>query len=140
MTKNIKFQLIRWLGLSAMVLVLTFATQSLFNFERTQDTSRYFSDDSLMALKELNQRFDMVVADELSGSSRGSLLMTDILGAGLNRPKSTESHRGLIVSLEDKTSPDVEGILLLEPRSKLSDEDLQKIAEKYSSSKSSSPV
>ncbi len=93
---------------------------------------KYLSNESALALKELNNLYNMVITEDLLNDKDSSRLLTSLLRADvMQSPVTAEKspYQGLIVSFNEQD----DGMLLVQPKQKVSEEALGKIALRYQS-------
>ncbi len=98
----------------------------------TPKDEKYLSNESALAMKILNEQYDMVITEDLLNDDYNSRLITSLLQADVMQftPGSEiPTNQGLIVSFKENSN----GILLVQPIKELSETELKEVAENYTS-------
>ena len=114
----------KWLSYGILMVVLTIAVAGM----TTVKNNKYLSNESALALKDLNSEYDMVITEDLLNDHSSSRLMASLLQANiLTSSEEAPVNQGLIVTFKENEN----GILLVQPTENLSEDELKKIADNY---------
>jgi hypothetical protein len=114
---------LKWLR-NGLVIVLLGAAVTFFAVPKEE---RYLSNESAFALKDLNTQYAMVVTEDLLNESNNSTLLADLLHADIMQAPEEVDNPGIIMSMKDES----DGMLLIQPKRQLSDNQLQEVADEY---------
>lgn len=124
--KKLEKRLRIWLLASVSVMAIVFAGYDMAaeNFNYNNEISA----ESILEIKELNAKYDLVIKGDLLGNSN-ERLMAELATADIFDSNAITTNKGLLVTMDEELTSG--GIIVLEPIQELSDDQLTNIAEQY---------